>query len=243
MIMYLYGKNSIYERLKAKPRSIKKIFIQNNFNVPHISELIKETSIPLKVCTEKELLKIKKADRLQGILAEVEDFIYTDFEELLYRRDAGLSFIFLDNINDPHNLGSIIRIAACMGGFSVVLPRHRSCEVTDAVMHVASGGESYVPVSVVTNIPRALMDAKKEGYWTAGTVVRDGDKLNGIKLPFPLCLVMGSEGTGIRHGIEKHLDLRLTLPMEGASLSLNVAMACAIFCHEIAKQRPEIKNV
>ena len=118
--MYLYGKNSVLERLKADPASIKKIFIQDNFDVPHILTAVKSARITVKRVTEKELNRVKRADRLQGIVAEVDKFKYTSFEDLLYNSPAGkLTFIFLDSINDPHNLGSIIRIAACFGGFSV----------------------------------------------------------------------------------------------------------------------------
>lgn len=242
--MYLYGKNSILERLKANPKSIKKVFLQNNFNVPQISDLIKSKNIPIKHVTEKELKKNKRADRLQGIVAEVDPFQYASFEQLLGGSgDKKLSFIFLDNINDPHNLGSVIRIAACFGDFAVVIPEHRSCEVTDAVMHVASGGENFVPVAKVTNTSTALTKAKKSGYWIVGAVVENGEDITEANLPFPICLVLGSEGKGIRHGVDKTLDLRVTLPMKGAALSFNVAMACAIFCHEIARQRPEHNTV
>ncbi len=236
--MYLYGKNSVLERLKVNPGSIKKIFLQENFDAPHIINVIKSTDIPVERVSEKGLTRIKRADRLQGIVAEVDKFAYADFEELLRNPSSkDFSFIFLDNINDPHNLGSIIRTVACFGKFSVVIPRHSSCEVNDTVVHVASGGENFIPVSMVTNMLTALLKAKKAGYWVAGTVVEDGVDINSATLPFPLCLVLGSEGKGIRHGIEKHLDLKVSLPMKGAQLSFNVAMACAIFCYEIARQR------
>ncbi len=236
--MYLYGKNSVLERLKADPKSIKKIFLQENFDTPRILNAIESTKIPVKRVTERELMKIKHADRLQGIVAEADNFRYVPFEELLRKpSDKKLSFIFLDNINDPHNLGSIIRITACFGKLAVVIPRYDSCEVNDTVVHVASGGENFIPVSKVNNMLTALLKAKEAGYWIAGTVVEGGEDINKASLPFPLCLVLGSEGKGIRHGIKKHLDLKVSLPMEGAPLSLNVGMACAIFCHEIARQR------
>ena len=238
--MYLYGKNSILERLKADPKSIKRIFLEEGFSAQHILSAINSKNIPVKRVSERELKRIKKADRLQGIVAEVDSFRYTGFEELLHK--GNLSFIFLDSINDPHNLGAIIRILACIGGFSAVISRHASCEVNDTVMHVASGGENFVPVAMVTNMSNALMKAKASGYWIAGAVVEDGTEIEKVDLPFPLCLVLGSEGKGIRHGIEKQLDLKVTLPMKGAKLSFNVAMASAIFCHEIAKRRSEIKK-
>jgi 23S rRNA (guanosine2251-2'-O)-methyltransferase len=236
--MYLYGKNSVLERLKSNHGSIKQIFIQDNFRAEEIMKLIKSRGVPSKKVSEKDLSRIKRADRLQGIVAEVEKFSYIPFEELLNMpAEKKLSLLFLDGLNDPHNLGSIMRIAACFGNIALVIPGHGSCEVNDTVMHVASGGENFVPVSLVTNLSSALLKAKKAGYWVVGTVVEDGEDVNKTSLPFPLCLVLGAEGKGIRYGIQKHLDLRITLPMKGAELSLNVAMACAVFAHEIAKQR------
>jgi 23S rRNA (guanosine2251-2'-O)-methyltransferase len=237
--MYLYGKNSVLERLKVNPGSIREVVVQDNFNSQHIIDLIKKSDLPLKSVTEKELLRIKRADRLQGIVAKVDRFRYTPFGELLRRSEnRPLSFLFLDNINDPHNLGSIMRIAACFGGLALVIPKHGSCEVNETVIHVASGGENYVPVSQVTNLTTALREAKNAGYWAVGTVVEGGEDMKRVSLPFPMCLVFGSEGKGIRYGLLKLLDLKISLPMKGAQLSLNVAMACAIFAHEISRQKP-----
>ncbi len=236
--MYLYGKNSIHERLKVSPESIRQIFVQENFNGPHIMKLVKTSKTPCKKVSEKELLRIKQADRLQGIVAEVNKYQYTSFEESLRTGiERRLSYIFLDSLNDPHNLGSIMRIAACFNGFTLVIPEHGSCEINETVIHVASGGENYVPVCRVTNLSSALMKAKKAGYWAVGTVVEEGQDINTTALPFPLCLVLGAEGKGIRYGIQKHLDMKINLPMKGARLSFNVAMAFSIFAHEIAKQR------
>lgn len=236
--MYLYGKNSVLERLKVRPESVRRIFIQDNFKSPELMRLLETTNTPVRTVSEKDLLRIKRADRLQGIVAEADKYRYTPFEDMLRRGlEDGATLIFLDSLNDPHNLGSIIRIAACFGGFAIVIPEHGSCEVNETVIHVASGGENFVPVSRVTNLSTALLKAKKAGYWAAGTVVEEGEDINRTSLPFPLCLVLGAEGKGIRYGIQKHLDLKVTLPMEGAKLSLNVAMACAVFAHEIVRQR------
>jgi len=236
--MYLYGKNSVCERLLANPESIKTIYIQDTLNAPHILNLIRSKGVSFRKVREKELSKIKRADRIQGIVAEVVRFKYTEFDELTAGKDDNrTTLLFLDDINDPHNLGSILRIAACMGGFGVVIPRHSSCEVNDTVMHVASGGENHTPVAMVSNTLNALTKAKQAGYWIAGTVVDGGDNIQSKSLPFPLALVLGSEGVGIKPTIQKHLDFRITLDMKGAQLSLNVAMAAAVFCYEINKQK------
>ncbi len=236
--MHLYGKNSVVERLKINPKSIRQIYVQDNFKDTQIVDLIKSKKVPMRIVGERELERTKRADRLQGIVAEIEQYQYTPFNDLLKTGiDKQLSFIFLDSLNDPHNLGSIMRIAACFSGFAIVIPEHGSCEINETVIHVASGGENFVPVSLVTNLSNALIKAKKAGYWAVGTVVDGGENINKVSLPFPLCLVLGTEGKGIRYGIQKHLDMKITLPMAGAELSFNVAMACAIFSHEIAKQR------
>ena len=235
---FLYGKNSILERLRVNPKSIKRFYLQDNFNVGSILNLITQHKIPTQKVREKELYRIKLADRLQGILAEVYKFEYTPFEELISEgKNSTTSIIFLDDINDPHNLGSLLRLTACFGNFALVIPRHSSCEVTDSVMHVASGGENYTPIAQVSNTVNAIIKAKDAGFWIAGTVVEGGENINTKSLLFPIGLVLGSEGRGIKPAIIKHLDMKITLPMKGAQLSFNVAMAGAVFCHEIDRQR------
>lgn len=236
--MFLYGKKSVLERVNYNPKSIKKIYLQDNFDDQHIVDAVTSKNIQVIRLPENKFLKIKRADRLQGIVAEVNEFQYVDFKELLKKAKAEkLSLIFLDSLNDPHNLGSIMRTLACFGGFGIVIPKHDSCEVNETVIHVASGGENFVPVAMVTNLSTALISANEEGFWSVGAVVEDGQDINKTELVFPLCLVLGSEGKGIRPGLVKHLEMKVKIPMEGAALSFNVAMACAIFAHEITKQK------
>jgi 23S rRNA (guanosine2251-2'-O)-methyltransferase len=239
--MFLYGRNSIFERLKRNPKSIKKIFLQDGFDVPHIEKLIRKNNIPVERLSPRNLTRIKHAKDLQGIVAKADAFTYAPFDDLLDRqKDAQPTLIFLDRLYDPQNLGVIIRTVACFGGFAIVIPRFNACEVTEAVLHVASGGENYVPVAMVSNISDAIIKAKKKGYWIIGGVVTEEAKdIHDTTIPFPSGLVLGSEGEGIRYGVEKHLDIKARIPMKGAPLSFNVAMACAIFCYEIANQRPK----
>jgi 23S rRNA (guanosine2251-2'-O)-methyltransferase len=235
--MLLYGKNSVFERVKANPASIKKIFLEEKFSQPQLENLIRAKRIPFKYVSLKQLQKIKKADLLQGVVAEVEEFIYADFLDLIRESSPRLSFLVLDRVYDPQNLGAIIRTAACSGGFAVVIPKHRACDVTETVLHVAQGGENFVPVVRATNITNILLEAKKNGYWVVGSGLEGGCSLDEASLPFPLCFVLGSEGSGIRYGIQKHLDLKVNIPMEGAPLSFNVATSTAVFCYEISRQR------
>ena len=233
--MLLYGKNSIHERLKCNPRSIRKIFLKEQFSEPQIEALIKEKSVSCERIPSKRLSNMRQSKDLQGIVARVERFRYAEFEDILKEGEA--TFLFLDRISDPQNLGVILRSAACLGEFAVVIPGFRACEVTETVLHVAQGGENYVPVVRVTNLKTAILCAKKSGYWIMGGVCEDAQDVDKTEFLFPLGFVLGSEGEGIRYGIRKHLDKTVRIPMSGSALSLNVAMACGIFCHEISKQR------
>lgn len=236
--MFLYGKNSVVERLKNNPQSIKKLFLQEDFYAEELFSLITLSKVTVKKVNEHELRKIvRKQDNLQGIAAEVDEFSYAAFEGMLGKAlKDNLSFLCLDNLSDPQNFGAIIRIAACFGGFAIVIPRHDACPVTEAVLHVASGGENYVNIAAV-NLAQALAVMKKEGFWICGAAVRGGEDISKLSFPFPLCVVLGSEGKGIRYGVDKLLEMRVSLPMKGAPLSFNVAQASAVFCYEIARQR------
>ncbi len=236
--MYLYGKNSVFERITNSPKSIHKIYLQDNFDTQHILRAIESAKIQKIILSERKFLRVKRADRMQGIVAEVDKFQYLDYKELLKvaKRD-GISLVFLDSVYDPQNVGSIMRTLACMGKFAMVIPSYDACDINETVLHVALGGENFVLVSKVTNIPNSLVAAKKEGFWIVGSVIDQGEDITKADLCFPLCLVLGSEGKGIRPGIQKQLELKVKIPMSGAALSFNVTMACAILCHEIAKQR------
>ncbi|MFA5148030.1 MAG: 23S rRNA (guanosine(2251)-2'-O)-methyltransferase RlmB [Candidatus Omnitrophota bacterium] len=236
--LLLYGRNAVVERLKANMRGVRKVILSDKFDDPAALDLIKARRIPVQRLSEKEMLKMKRTERLQGIIAEVDPFRYSSFEDLVSNPEGEkLSFILLDEVTDPQNLGAIIRIAACFGGFGIVIPERGACDVNETVLSVAAGGDNYVPICRINNLSNALIHAKGAGYWCAGAVVDGGEDLTKVSFPFPLCVVMGSEGKGIHHGVEKHLELKVTLPMGGAALSFNVAMASAIFCYEIARQR------
>jgi len=237
--MYLYGKNSVVERLKKNPKSIRAIFLEEKFADSTIEKLIRLNNIAIKKLPQDKLFKIKYSSNLQGVIAEIDNFKYNDFDELLHEGlDENDTLIFLDRVYDPQNLGAIMRNAACFGGFSLIIPKHKACEVNETVLHIACGAENYVKVAMVSNISNAVIAAKKEGLWIMGAVISpDAKDLNTVSMPFPLGVVFGSEGEGVRYGVEKHIDIKAKIPMPGAVLSYNVSMAAAIFCYEINKQK------
>jgi 23S rRNA (guanosine2251-2'-O)-methyltransferase len=233
---FLYGKNSVYERMRFNPKSIKQIFLKEGFDDSRITDIIRTHRMNCKTISLREFSKVMHSSDAQGVVAEIETFKYKDFNDVLHLQEKPI-LIFLDHIYDPQNLGVILRVTACFGRFVVIIPKHDACEVTDSVLHVASGGENYTPVCMVGNVVQSLELAKKVGYWIVGTGVGVGEDITKTKLPYPLGVVMGSEGKGIRPGVKAHIDKEVFIPMKGAHLSLNVAVACAVLCYEAQKQK------
>lgn len=235
--MRLYGKQPVLERLKANPESIRRLTIRQGTDAAEVVRAAKMAGKNFTSLSKQEFGPMAGDLHAQGVWAEVEDFHYAALEDLLRQPEPRPVLFLLDRITDPQNLGAILRTAACFGGMALVLPRHDSAEITETVLRVACGGENYVPVAQVTNLAQASERAKKAGYWIAGASVSGGSPLPTADWPTPLAVVLGSEGEGIRPGLEKHLDLTLTLPMPGAPLSFNVATAAALFAYEIARRQ------
>lgn len=236
--MYLYGRNSVLERLKAHPETVRRVTLREGLAVPELEKLIEAKKIESERLPADELDKMRPQKDLQGVVARVNRFRYAEPDELVATAASDRrTLLFLDRVTDPHNLGVIIRLSACFGKFSLVIPSREACDVNETVLHVASGGENYVPIAMVNNLAPVLDDAKRAGFWVAGAVVGDeAEDITAVSFPSPLALVLGSEGGGIRKGLQKRLDVRVRIPMPGVPLSFNVSMACAIFLHEISKQ-------
>lgn len=237
--MKLYGKNPVLERLKTQPKTIKKILIQEgHLEESYIREKAKKWNIPFFAIPKDRMRKLGDHLNAQGLIVDVDDFAYLTYHDLLDQAlEKDQTIIFLDELTDPQNFGGILRSLACLGHFCVVLPKHGSVEVTEAVLRVACGGDNYVPVAKVSNLTNAISDAKEKGFWIAGTVVHGGEDIMTTQLSFPLALVIGSEQKGIRDITKKHLDLGITIPMSEPRLSMNAAHATSIFAYEINRQK------
>lgn len=234
--MRLYGKRSIVERLKANPKSINVLYLEEGFVRPEIMSLAQKNHVRIEHLRHQRFLQLAQGNQAQGVIAEVPKFVYSDLDELLDLEKKPV-ILFLDRINDPHNLGVILRSAACFGNFAVVLPAYESAGINETVVKVSCGAENYVPVCLIANLSVAIQKAAKAGYWIAATLAEGGENPRNAGLNFPLGLVFGSEGEGIRPGLLKHVDYKLTLPMKGSGLSFNVAIAVSIFCYEISNQK------
>ncbi len=235
--MRLYGKRPVLERLKTAPKTIRALILQQDTDAAELVKAAQSAGITFFSKNRHEFSRLAPELHTQGVLAEVEDFRYAEIEDLLRQAEPRPTLILLDRVTDPQNFGAILRTLACLGGFAVVLPRHESVEVNETVLRIACGGENHVPVARVTNLVQACQAAKETGYWIAGAVPAEGAPLHTADWPTPLALVLGSEGTGIRPGLEKQLDLKLSLPMPGAPLSFNVATAAALIGYEVTRRR------
>lgn len=235
--MHLYGKRPVMERLRAHPQTLRSLYLEENFNDRELIQLAKAAKRPYAFIPRAAWAKRVGPGNPQGVMAEVDPFGYADFEQLLKPSESRPTLFFLDRITDPQNLGNILRTLACLGNAAVILPKHDSVEVTETVLRVACGGENHVPIARVTNLAQAAESAKKAGFWMMGTAVSGGRALYEVEWPWPVAVVLGSEGSGIRPGLAKQMELTVTLPMPGAGLSFNVATATALIAYEITRCR------
>jgi len=245
--MKLFGKNPVLERIKVDPGSIKKLCLRQKTELSEIVRAAKEAGIKFESIPVESFSRLSGDANTQGVVAEVSDYEYMPFQEMLSKSlQKGLTPVFVDGVSDPQNLGSIIRNIACLGGFSLIIPEHESACVNETVLRVACGGENYLPVSRVVNTVRGITEAQKKGFHVVGAVTETGKDIRSAELRSPIAIVIGSEGKGIRPGILKKLDEGLSLPMDGAKLSYNVAVATTLFCYEIKRkisfQKQEKKN-
>jgi 23S rRNA (guanosine2251-2'-O)-methyltransferase len=229
--------NPIIEWLKSSPNRINKIFIQKERGRQRIGEIIrlaKASSVPLVFVPKQRLDSLYPHH--QGAVALVAEKEYVALEDLLVEgRPAFL--VILDEIEDPQNVGAIIRNAEGAGADGIILPERRSAGLTSTVATVAAGALSPIKVARVPNLARAIEWLKEKGVWVVGTAGEAPTKWYEFDFTQPVAIVLGSEGSGIRANIKKKCDALLSLPMQGNVSSLNVSAAAAVFFFEVVHQR------
>ena len=176
----------------------------------------------------------------QGIVANVTDFNYSTIEEILEYaniKNEPPFIVILDKIEDPHNLGAIIRTCECMGVHGIVIQKRNACQVTDTVEKVAAGACSYVKISRQTNITEVIKLLKKQGLWIYGLDMSGESNIYNTDLSGPIALVIGNEGDGISRLVKENCDVLMKIPMFGNINSLNASVACAISIYEVVRQK------
>ncbi len=175
----------------------------------------------------------------QGVVARSAPFPYADLEEVLVPRDgAPLLVVLLDHLTDPHNVGAIVRTAACVGANGIVLPDRRSAGINATVRKAAAGATAHIPIAQVTNIAQTIAAFKKRGLWIAGADAGEGaESMYDVDFNRDLALVIGAEGAGLAPLVAKNCDFRVKIPMLAGVASLNASVAAAVLLYEAARQR------
>ncbi|WP_300279023.1 23S rRNA (guanosine(2251)-2'-O)-methyltransferase RlmB [Peptacetobacter sp.] len=235
------GRNPVIEAIKGG-RQIEKLMISNSSKEGSIKKIIamaKEKKIVIQYVDRHKLDEISTSHSHQGVIATISDYVYRDIEEVVREvKERGESpfIIILDEITDPHNLGSIIRTADAVGAHAVVIPKRRSVDITPVVAKASAGAVEYVPVCKVTNIVNTIKMLKEEGLWIAAADM-DGEVFYKQDLTGSLGVVVGSEGFGISRLVKQNCDFVVSMPMIGNVTSLNASVAGGILLYEVFRQR------
>lgn len=237
--MIIEGKNAVSEALKGN-LTIEKVMVQKDVQNKGIFQIVKECrerKITVHTVEKSALDRLSPSGRHQGVLAISTEFTYSEFDELLENKsEKGLLIILLDGIEDPHNLGAIIRVAECAGADGIVIPRRRSCGVTDTAVKVSSGASSYVKIAKVANINDAVRELKERGV-TVFAADMDGESIYKTDLRGDVAFVIGGEGSGVHALTRKLCDGVVSLPQNGKVNSLNASVATGIVVYECVRQK------
>jgi len=241
----LYGRNPVYECLRAGRRDVFGLFVargtQEKGTLSDIVALASRRRVPVRRVDRRQLDKLGRRLNHQGVIAEVGAYPYVDLEDILSlaaRRGESLWLLLLDGLQDPQHLGTLLRTAEAGGVHGVVIPGRRSAEVTPAVVSASSGASEHLLIAQVTNLVRAMERLKARDVWIAGLGdVPGAQVLWRADLDGALALVVGSEGQGMRRLVRKTCDFMVHLPMRGQVRSLNAAAAGSVALYEVARQR------
>jgi 23S rRNA (guanosine2251-2'-O)-methyltransferase len=237
----LEGRHAVTEAIRAglKPDLI---YLQKDLKEEQKNSVLdaaKKAGIRVRLCEKDKLDALSATGRHQGVIAEMEPLPYAEVSDMLAdARAKGEDpfLVLLDGIEDPHNLGAIIRSAHQAGAHGVIIPKNRAAGLNATVARTSAGAVSFLPVAQVTNLSRTMEELKKEGLWFACADM-DGQVLFRQDLKGPIGLVIGSEGDGISPNVRKHCDFVVSIPMKGRIDSLNASVAAGILMFEVVRQR------
>ena len=241
----LYGRQPLREALRAGRRQVYRLFLAEGVRrrgiVAQVLALAEQAGVPVQVVQRAEIERLSGGVHHQGLAAEVSDYPYLDLHDLLDRLQTAAEpplFLLLDHVQDPQNLGSMLRTAEAGGVQGVVLPRRRAAGVTPAAVRASAGAAEHIAVAQVTNLARAMATLKEAGVWLVGLEALPQAVLySQADLSGPLGLVVGSEGQGLARLVRDSCDFLIRLPLRGRVGSLNAAVAGAIALYEALRQR------
>lgn len=243
MTQIIHGLHPIYQGLKTHPSPIKRIIISRGRNRRPLMEILRlaeERGISVQWADKDNLTRMAKTTSHQGILAHMDEFKYVELPHIVQRWEATGEKAFLlivDGIEDPQNLGGLIRTANAFGVHGVVIPKDRATAITPIVIKASVGAAFHTPIARVTNIVSCLEFLKKRGVWILGAEAEAERPLYDCDLDLNLAIVIGSEGRGIRALVKKKCDFLASIPLCGEITSLNASVAGALVMYEVLRRR------
>ncbi len=230
--MLVYGRNVLEEYLK-KTEKVRKIIFQEGFRDENLKSSIEKLNIPVEFRSKNELDRFAKGVH-QGVILEVEDYQYVPLFDLLSKEENSI-LVILDHIEDPHNLGAIIRTCEAAKVDGIILPKDRSASINATVMKTSVGTIENLKIAQVTNLSKTIDTLKKEGYWIVGTAM-DGKDFRSIDYHGKIALIIGNEGKGMGRLVRESCDFVASIPMYGKVNSLNASVSFGIMIYEVLRQ-------
>ncbi len=233
----IWGRNPIIEALKSK-KSIEKILVAHDSHAPkELIKLAEQQKIKVQRVPRKKVEELAGTKKTQGVVALLSPIQYWNEDDLINEvLEKGGVMLVLDHITDPQNVGNMIRTAEVFGVDGIVLPKERSSPINEVVVKASTGAVFHIPITKVSSLKKFLDKFKKLGGWVV-SVEKGGKPIHKIDFPFPMAVVLGSEGKGVSKSVKDSSDLIAEIPMKGHVTSLNVSSATAIALWEVSKQR------
>lgn len=237
----IFGIHAVEEALTARGRGFEYVAVvpgRGDARIQKISQLCRTAGVPVRTMPRDQLTRLARTANHQGVVAVTAEKQYADLDNLLAHKRGKHSFLaVLDGIEDPHNLGAIIRTAEGAGVDGLIIPERRASGVTATVVKSSAGASEYLPIAKVTNISRTLEELKERNIWTVGLDERGKQLYYEVDYKMDCALVLGAEGHGMHEQIRKRCDFLVSIPMLGKIASLNVSVAAGVVMYEIARQR------
>jgi 23S rRNA (guanosine2251-2'-O)-methyltransferase len=244
--MWIYGVNPVFEALQSGRCRIKEIVLAQGRSPAALEAVItraQSKKIPVRTMERSQLDSLTKNALHQGVVAMIEQFDYADLDSVLQDGERNPLLLILDGLEDPRNLGALIRTADACGVWGVIIPKDRAVGITPAVVKSSAGAVFHIPVVRVTNIPSTLREIKERNIWVAGAAADAQTNLYQHDLTIPLAVVIGGEGRGVRPLVKRTCDLLVSIPMRGQVNSLNASVAGSIILYECLRQRGDTRHL
>ena len=238
---YIYGINAVSEALKARGRAFEWVGMakeRHDLRLQRLIEDCRRLAVPVRFLQRTELDRMAGNAAHQGVVAVTSAKQYSDLDDVVGAKRGQYSLVVvLDGVEDPHNLGAILRTADAAGADGIVIPERRATSVTGTVTKASAGASEHLPIAKVTNIARTVEELKEHNIWTVGLDERGSQTYDALDYNMDCALVLGAEGKGLHDLVKRKCDFLVSIPMLGKVSSLNVSVAAAVVLYEIVRQR------